>query len=194
MISVDHGYSVLEEVFERAEMVGVLERLADAPQRTRAGARHLLSVPVVRDLANDPRMLDIARQFVGPTAMPFRATLFNKSPTANWLVVWHQDTALPLRARVEHADWGPRSTKAGVLYAHAPAWVLEQVVALRISLDDSWMTNGPLRVLPGTPWRGLHRRTDRATGPEHDTDRLCCAIGRHCRDAAADDPCFVEVQ
>jgi len=101
-------------------------------------------------------MLGIAREFVGPKAGAFRATLFDKSPTANWLVVWHQDTALPLRARVEHDEWGPWSTKAGVLYAHAPAWALEQVVALRVRLDDSSMTNGPLRVLPDTHRGGVY--------------------------------------
>jgi ectoine hydroxylase-related dioxygenase (phytanoyl-CoA dioxygenase family) len=45
--------------------------------------------------------------------------------------------------------------KAGVLYAHAPAWALEQVVALRVSLDDSTVSNGPLRVLPGTHLDGV---------------------------------------
>ena len=37
--------------------------------------------------------------------MPFRATLFDKSPQANWLVVWHQDTALPLRRRLDISGW-----------------------------------------------------------------------------------------
>ena len=46
--------------------------------------------------------------------------------------------------------------KAGVLYAHAPAWALEQVVALRISLDDSSSTNGPLCVLPDTHRQGVY--------------------------------------
>jgi ectoine hydroxylase-related dioxygenase (phytanoyl-CoA dioxygenase family) len=109
----------------------------------------------VRSLAADPRLIDIARKFVGPTPVAFRATLFDKSPTANWLVVWHQDTALPLCRRVDSPAWGPWSVKAGVLYAHAPAWALERVVALRVSLDDSTMTNGPLRVLPDTHSTGV---------------------------------------
>ena len=139
-------------------MIEIKEELAGtALQRTKAGARHLLRVPVIRDLSADPRLIAIAREFVGPTAVPFRATLFDKSPTANWLVVWHQDTALPLRQRVERDDWGPWSTKAGVLYAHAPAWALEQVIALRVSLDDSSLTNGPLRVLPCTHRGGVYR-------------------------------------
>lgn len=56
--------------------------IGDTPQHTKAGARHVLNVPVVRDLSADPRLLAIARQFVGAAAVPFRATLFDKSPTA----------------------------------------------------------------------------------------------------------------
>lgn len=100
-------------------------------------------------------MLRLASEFVGTTPVPFRATLFDKSPKANWLVVWHQDTALPLRARVNEAGWGPWSAKTGVQYAHAPAWALETIVALRVSLDDSTASNGPLRVLPGSHERGV---------------------------------------
>jgi ectoine hydroxylase-related dioxygenase (phytanoyl-CoA dioxygenase family) len=42
-----------------------------------------------------------------------------------------------------------------VHYAHAPANVLEQVLAIRVHLDDSHFDNGPLRILPGTHNRGL---------------------------------------
>ena len=65
-------------------------------------------------------------------------------------MVWHQDIALPIRTRVDADGWGPWSRKGGQLYAHAPASVLEQVIALRLHLDDSTAENGPLRVLPGT--------------------------------------------
>jgi ectoine hydroxylase-related dioxygenase (phytanoyl-CoA dioxygenase family) len=115
----------------------------------------VLNVPVVRALADDRRLVAIASHFVGVSPMPFRATLFDKSPGANWLVVWHQDTALPLRRRIDDAEWGPWSTKGGLLYAHAPAWALEKVVALRVSLDDSSISNGPLRVLPETHASGV---------------------------------------
>lgn len=40
-------------------------------------------------------------------------------------------------------------------YAHAPASALEQVLALRLHLDDSFAENGPLRVLPGTHILGV---------------------------------------
>jgi ectoine hydroxylase-related dioxygenase (phytanoyl-CoA dioxygenase family) len=113
--------------------------------------------PSVAEVARDERLLSRVRSLLGPEAGPFRATLFDKSPTSNWLVVWHQDTALPLRERRDVPGWGPWSVKADVLYAHAPAGALERVLALRIHLDDSTESNGPLRVLPGTHRTGVLR-------------------------------------
>ena len=191
----DAGYSVVEQVFARSEMAVIIQELSAANlERTKAGARHVLRVPAVRALADDPRMRSIAREFVGPAAVPFRATLFDKSSNANWLVVWHQDTALPLRARVDQDGWGPWSTKAGILYAHAPAWALEQVVALRVSLDDSLATNGPLRVLPDTHRGGVFSDEQIAQMVRSTPPLDCIArVGRRRRDAAADDSCLVQV-
>ena len=115
----------------------------------------MMSIPAVRSIATDDRMIGIARKWVGESAIPFRATLFDKSPHSNWLIAWHQDTALPLESRIESPEWGPWSVKAGVVYAHAPADALERVVALRLSLDDSGSDNGPLRVLPDTHAQGV---------------------------------------
>ena len=110
--------------------------------------------------------------------LPFRATLFDKSPETNWLIPWHQDTALPVACRVEAPGWGPWSVKGGVCYAHAPAWALEQIVALRVSLDASTRDNGPLRVIPGSHLFGVmsdqsideHVRT-------HEPVECCCGPG-----------------
>jgi hypothetical protein len=143
-------------VFDPADVSSIAEEVGRSSlARTRAGARHVLAIPAVRDMANDQRLLDLAARGLGSAPIPFRATLFDKSPASNWLVAWHQDTALPLRNRVDDSAWGPWSTKAGVLYAHAPAFVLEQIVALRVSVDDSTPLNGPLRVLPGSHDRGV---------------------------------------
>jgi ectoine hydroxylase-related dioxygenase (phytanoyl-CoA dioxygenase family) len=106
-------------------------------------------------MARDRRLVDLASAALGCPAEPYRATVFDKSPEANWLVVWHQDTALPLSARHDADGWGPWSKKAGVLYAHAPASALEKIVALRVHLDDSTAENGPLRVIPGSHTLGV---------------------------------------
>ncbi len=151
-----HGFATVPDVLSSFEIYRLASELDQASvTRSRAGIRHAMKCPAVAAIARDPRLYDLARAVLGRKAFPYRATLFDKSPDINWLVVWHQDTAIPLRARHERADWGPCSVKEGVLYAHAPAHALSQVLALRLHLDDSNFANGPLRVLPETHVKGV---------------------------------------
>ena len=150
------GFIVIPAILEPKEVEGLLKELRTANlPRSRAGVRHAMRLPAVARIARSAQLMRIAQEVLGEEAFPFRATLFDKSPTANWLVVWHQDTALPLRERREASGWGPWSIKDGVTYAHATASALSQVLALRVHLDDSTAENGPLRVLPGTHTLGV---------------------------------------
>jgi ectoine hydroxylase-related dioxygenase (phytanoyl-CoA dioxygenase family) len=152
----DLGFALIPEVLPRHELTSLLCALDDlVHRRGRAGIRHILNHPRVKAIANDARLLRIAQGVLGESALPFRATLFDKSPGSNWLIAWHQDTALPLTQRRETPGWGPWSVKEGINYAHAPASALEQVLALRLHLDDSTQENGPLRVLPSTHNMGV---------------------------------------
>jgi ectoine hydroxylase-related dioxygenase (phytanoyl-CoA dioxygenase family) len=150
------GFWIEDNVLSDRECDDLIEAAPPSLQgRSRAGARHLMSIPAIEAAAKDERLIRIARRGLGDGAVPFRATLFDKSARANWLVVWHQDTALPLEGRNDSAEWGPWSLKAGVLYARAPAWALSRVLALRIHLDASTSDNGPLRVIPGSHLAGI---------------------------------------
>jgi ectoine hydroxylase-related dioxygenase (phytanoyl-CoA dioxygenase family) len=150
------GFAIIPAVLKPMEVGSLLEAFSRAElPRSRAGLRHAMKLPAVACVAQNPQLMDVARGTLGVEAFPFRATLFDKSPTANWLVVWHQDTALPLQERREIPGWGPWSVKDDVNYAHAPAGALSQVLAIRIHLDDSTAENGPLRVLPGTHMLGV---------------------------------------
>jgi ectoine hydroxylase-related dioxygenase (phytanoyl-CoA dioxygenase family) len=152
----DAGYWVEENVLSEPECDSHIEALShNLTGRSRAGARHLMTNPTVAALSNDQRLLGLARRSLGEGAVPFRATLFEKSGKANWFVVWHQDTALPLASHNESPEWGPWSRKAGILYAHAPGWALARILALRVQLDGSTRENGPLRVIPGSHALGV---------------------------------------
>ena len=152
----ESGFAVLPGVFSHESLNCLLREIDElAPRRSPAGGRHAMRLAPVAELARRKEMIELVLPVLGPDAFPFRATLFDKSPGANWLVVWHQDTALPLRSHLEIDGWGPWSMKEGIYYAHAPTSALSQVVALRVSLDDSTIENGPLRVLPRTHMRGV---------------------------------------
>ena len=153
---ISTGFDIIESVFSDSEIQQIAAHLEHSSlPHSKAGMRHLMRDPHVSELASDPRLLSFAQRILGPTAVPFRATLFDKAPDKNWLVVWHQDTALPLERKIDVPEWGPWSVKDGITYAHAPAHALEKILAIRIHLDDSASANGPLRVLPGTHNQGV---------------------------------------
>jgi ectoine hydroxylase-related dioxygenase (phytanoyl-CoA dioxygenase family) len=152
----ERGFAIIPDLIPGNEIFDLSTAFSQSSlPRGRAGVRHAMKLPSVAALANGPKLLGIAKDILGGKAVPFRATLFDKSAEANWLVAWHQDTALPLREKRGTPGWGPWSLKEGVVYAHAPANALARVVALRVHLDDSGAANGPLRVLPGTHREGV---------------------------------------
>jgi len=152
----EYGFAIVPDLFPSEYVDELLRRVeAMAPRRSRAGVRHCMGLAPVAELARNQRMIKMAQEVLGYEAFPYRATLFDKSSQSNWLVVWHQDKALPVLCREDIDGWGPWSTKDGVEYAHAPCSVLGQVLALRLHLDESTAGNGPLRVLPRTHQLGV---------------------------------------
>jgi ectoine hydroxylase-related dioxygenase (phytanoyl-CoA dioxygenase family) len=150
------GFVVIGNVFSNTEIDQMSEDIAACnARRSKAGIRHAFGFMPIANIARHPRVMELARSVLGMEVFPFRAILFDKSPRSNWLVVWHQDKALPLRERSELHGWGPWSVKEGINYAHAPTQVLSQVLGLRIHLDESTSQNGPLRVLPGSHALGV---------------------------------------
>ena len=170
----DSGFSITEDVLSPRECGSLAKAVRPAG---RAGARNLMANPAVSSLAHDSRMLQLATLTLGIHALPFRATLFDKSSGSNWHVLWHQDRALPLLNRVHCHEWGPWSTKCGVLYALAPASALECVVALRIHIDASNETNGPLRVIPGSQTIGVMSAAQ-ISAMVRDVSANVCVVGR----------------
>ena len=102
------GYTIVPDVLSGGEIERLLREISvAAPPRSRAGVRHALGLSPVSRVARQASVIGLARAVLGPAAFPYRATLFDKSYKSNWLVVWHQDTALPLRERCEVLGWGP---------------------------------------------------------------------------------------
>ena len=168
---MDDGFSFHPSVISAREcdnLLGELELWSTVP-----GRRRLIDRETIRKIASDPRLLEIAAEYISGDAIPFKATYFNKTEDSNWLVPWHQDRVLPLSRQFDLPDWGPWSVKDGVKFAHAPAWALNKAVALRLHLDDSAVANGPLRVIPGSYTLGVLDQKDVVEVATRSTTRTC---------------------
>jgi ectoine hydroxylase-related dioxygenase (phytanoyl-CoA dioxygenase family) len=153
------GYTIVGGVLTSSELAALcdsVEQLQSEVGRSRAGVRDVLRRhPHVRASATLPAIESIAKSVLGPPAFITRAILFDKSPEANWDVMWHQDVTIAVEARYEVAGFGPWSIKDGVAHVQPPAHILEQMVTLRVHLDNCGQDNGPLLVSPGSHLRGI---------------------------------------
>jgi hypothetical protein len=101
-----NGFAIIPGILSPQEIDGILSNLQDATLRhSRAGVRHAFDCAAIAQFSKGSPLLGIAQETLGKSAFPFRATLFDKSSVANWLVVWHQDTALPIQERNEAIGW-----------------------------------------------------------------------------------------
>jgi len=152
------GFAIVAGVLPQIEVKRLILRLEQADDQTSIrncggvyAIRNLLEVvPAVRWLALSTEIKTLAESVLGGKAFPVRGTLFDKTPGANWKVPWHQDLSISVKTRREVPEFGPWSTKAGVLHVQPPVSVLEKMLAVRIHLDDCGESNAPLRVIPGT--------------------------------------------
>lgn len=160
---IEHCQLTVHGCERRREVVGEtqLQRLrqeAEALETRRAGARakqggerHVLNdCPSLAELAKAGMLAQLADELLGKNSRPVRSLYFDKNPEANWKVPWHQDLTITVAARQEAKGFGPWSEKDGAPHVQPPAEVLDQMVALRLHLDDCPKENGALRVLAGT--------------------------------------------
>jgi ectoine hydroxylase-related dioxygenase (phytanoyl-CoA dioxygenase family) len=151
--SVEHeGYAMVQDVLDCARILELTEALADYEDTStkRGGRRNLLQIQAVRELAHSNEIRDLVTPVLGDDAFVVRGILFDKTETSNWKVPWHQDVTIAVKERVDVDGFAPWSTKQGILHVQPPGHVLQNMLSVRIHLDDCPATNGALRVIPGS--------------------------------------------
>jgi hypothetical protein len=84
----ENGFAVLPGLFPPEYLDRLVEHINRlSPRRSRAGVRHALSLAPVEELARHQVLMELAVEVLGASAYHYRATLFDKSPESNWLVV-----------------------------------------------------------------------------------------------------------
>ncbi len=158
------GFALVPRAVADAEVDSILHAIENATVQSSSDVRRregvyairnvLDVVPALREVVNSPPLRSLVEPILGEGCFPVRGILFDKVPGANWKVPWHQDLSIAVRERIEVEGFGPWSEKAGVPHVQPPARVLENMLTLRLHLDNCGLANGPLRVLPGSHQSG----------------------------------------
>jgi hypothetical protein len=145
----NNGFAIVENVAgDAVEMLA--NTLANELSADRPGTRQLHQrVPLALEFLRSQPMTEIIAELI-PGGFPVRSIFFDKSPESNWHVAWHQDLSICVKERHDVPEFGAWSIKEGVQHVQPPPAVLEQMLTIRLHLDDCGVDSGPLQVIPGS--------------------------------------------
>ncbi|WP_083940943.1 phytanoyl-CoA dioxygenase family protein [Pseudoduganella violaceinigra] len=146
------GFAILDGLLDAVECRQLIEQL---PSANGPGSRTLLGQPWCASLANRLLCSDALVGILPAGHIAVQCTFFEKSETINWLVPVHQDLSIPVRERSDAPGLRGWSRKEDGWYVQPPLEVLEQLVAVRVHLDECGADDGPLYVVPGSHAQGV---------------------------------------
>lgn len=142
------GFEIIRNVFNEAAINSFREEADRVALAAKSSCvRHL------REKSDLFKKLSTSQELVRlfPEALcPVRSILFDKTPTENWPVAWHQDLTIAVGEKQEIDGYGPWSVKDGAIHVQPPVELLKKMRTIRIHLDDTPAANGALRVIPQT--------------------------------------------
>jgi hypothetical protein len=145
----ERGALRVHTALDKTTLRELFDVLADR-QPDHAGVR-LRGVPgLLAFLMPSGSVGEIPAALIGDNARPVRCILFDKTPSANWAVPWHQDRTIVVQERIDVVGFGPWTTKGGLLHVAPPDDVLARMVTVRVHLDPVPETNAPLLIAPGS--------------------------------------------
>ncbi len=164
------------DLFPTAIAPSSLDALRDtAFTEGEAGTRCRLDLPVVRHIVIQLRRELAAAGRLPDNAPAIQAIAFDKTPGSNWKVTWHQDVMFPFARPVTTAGFDLPSKKDGVDYARPPRAIVENLLAVRLHIDDCDDANGPLRVAPASHLLGILKSTAIPAALENCGEHVCLA-------------------
>jgi Phytanoyl-CoA dioxygenase (PhyH) len=166
------GFRIIDSVLSQPQIedaIGHIDRMALGT----AGTRNLLDYDWCVGLVDVLRSDDTIAELLPFDPVAVQCTLFEKTIDRNWLVPLHQDLSIPVLERCDNIHLSGWSHKEGILYVQPPIEVLENLVAVRIHIDDCNSDNGALRVVPGSHDRGRISPADIAILKIANGEQLC---------------------
>jgi ectoine hydroxylase-related dioxygenase (phytanoyl-CoA dioxygenase family) len=144
------GFAIWENAIPISLCNELLDCLPNVEQR-KGGIRNLLSVERITRFVRSNEISSIVKSVIGPHANAVKGILFDKTPISNWAVAWHQDRTIAVQERVNKDGYSCWTLKNGsIIHVEPPLSVMESVLTVRVHLDDCDVSNGSLRVIPGT--------------------------------------------
>jgi hypothetical protein len=160
------GFAVIDGVYTPHEVDRLLQEINVAEKNNEtfrksqdlfAIRQFLQEIPSTRSAIFNSRLRVILYELFGETCFVVKSIYFDKPQTSNWYVAYHQDLTISVNKKISLDGFNLWTTKYNQFAVQPPLPILENVVTIRIHLDDTDENNGALKVIPGSHATGIYR-------------------------------------
>ncbi len=174
------GFQIIPSILKASEIETLKESMTTLSTRNAGSRIRFREHAFLAKLVRSPRVRSLIEPTLGRKAIAVRALVFDKRPKANWGVRWHQDKTIAVKIKTKAPGYYGWSLKQGVSHVHPPSKIMEEMLALRLHLDEAGPANGGLQVCPGSHTLGCL--------PEAEVHNVVNSVGStatkaHCGDA-----------
>lgn len=150
------GFDIIEGVYSEQELEEILALVKEKELECQFGLRaFLVEHPDIAEKVLNENLIKLVKTIAPNCKQLIKSIYFDKPPTANWIVNWHQDLTLNLRNKKEVEGFKNWRVKGGRTVVQASLAILERIFTIRIHLDDCTKENGALRVIEQSHKKGI---------------------------------------
>lgn len=162
----NQGFAIVENIYSPVEVEYILQCINQAPGAgdnfRKSGElfairRFLQEVLGVVDAIFNMKLQNLIKQEIGDQFFAVKSIYFDKPQHSNWYVSYHQDLTISVDKKVEIPGFGPWTKKQDQFSVQPPLRILQDIVTVRIHLDDTDADNGALKVVPGSHTKEIYR-------------------------------------
>lgn len=163
---LNNGFTIIKNIYTQLQteaIVAVIENADQTKTTFRKSAdlfairQFLKEVPQAIKLIFTDELRAIIAQLLGNDYFVVKSIYFDKPAASNWYVSYHQDLTISVDKKMELDGFGPWTVKQNQFGVQPPIDLLQNIVTIRIHLDDTDENNGALKVIPASHLKGIYR-------------------------------------
>jgi ectoine hydroxylase-related dioxygenase (phytanoyl-CoA dioxygenase family) len=161
-----NGFITIGNIYSTDEVKKLLQQIeqADNDKATFRKSEDLFAirqflkeVPQTIDTIFNQNLKTVLNTLFGDKYFVVKSIYFDKPQTSNWYVSYHQDLTISVDKKLELNGFEYWTKKQNQFAVQPPLTVLQNVVTIRIHLDETDENNGALKVVPKSHLKGIYR-------------------------------------
>lgn len=160
------GHTVIPNVYNDDEVNSIIDKIEKSDHKSStfrksedlfAIRQFLKEIPEVKNLIFNENLRTIIAQLFGTDFFVIKSLYFDKPPSSNWYVAYHQDLTISVDRKTKLDGYGPWTVKHNQFAVQPPVHILENIITVRIHLDETNTENGALKVINGSHLKEIYR-------------------------------------